>query len=628
MVNRRWIRDAVSYLTAIFVFVLILQNRSPNFLRPLSINIQFGYTIVVPILFIVLYFSFRMRGWLGKLISLTITLSLFALALAGIWASGHTQSTIISGLIPLNDAQNYYLDALRLLAGRAIQDFSAARPLFADILATLLALTNRNLMSTIAVLTAINGLACYFAAKEIQHTHGDLAATFLLIFLFLYYRHRTVGTVMSENLGLPLGILGVTLIWRSIANGSPPLMLFGLFISTVALNARPGALFTLPVLLLWGSWCFRKPNKNFSSYFFLLGTGTIGAGFILNLLIMRLIGVSSGVPFSQFSYALYGLASGGNSWAYVFQIHPELAALVEPQKTQTIYKLTFELIRTYPSLVFRGAFYNWSMFFSNAGYNLFSFISGENYYANNLTRWGLYIFSGFGVMKWLKNKSDLYTNLVCTAAVGVLISVPFVPPADAYGMRLYAASIIIIGLLPTMGLVFLLEKLKIALWYKPNLIESNSQMSIWYGATLTVLLLIGPVMVKGISYIPQTTATSCPSGTDSIIIRLDPGSSINLIREKDFALDWMPTFHPGIFKRNAHGLPDNAFIERLESIPPLSTLFYALDYRSNRTALIIVSTALLPQPGTITEMCGTWESNPTLTPYSIFLVNYAQAISN
>ena len=29
--------------------------------------------------------------------------------------------------------------------------------------------------------------------------------------LFLYYRYRTIGTVMSENLGLPFGILGVAL---------------------------------------------------------------------------------------------------------------------------------------------------------------------------------------------------------------------------------------------------------------------------------------------------------------------------------------------------------------------------------------------------------------------------------
>ncbi len=310
-------------------------------------------------------------------------------------------------------------------------EFSAARPLFTDLLATLLAITGRNLMITLAILTAINALASYLASQEILRTHGNFAAVFLFIFLFLYYRYRTIGTVMSENLGFPLGILGVALIWRGIAGRSHRLVLYGLLIITVALNARPGAFFILPAILLWGSWLFRESGRRFSWRFFLVGGGAIGAGFALNLLVIRLIGPSSSVPFAQFSYALYGLASGGNSWSYVFQVHPELLQLVEPEKTRTIYNLAFELIRQHPNLIIQGALHNWSMLFSNSWYSLFSFIGGENDFINLLSRWILYMLCFLGFLKWSRNIADPYLCFIGAATVGTFLSVPFVPPADS-----------------------------------------------------------------------------------------------------------------------------------------------------------------------------------------------------
>lgn len=628
LMSRLWIREVAGYLAALFIFTLILLNRSPNLLRPLSMNVRFGFSWIVPLLFIILFLSFHTPGRQGKLFSLIATLSLFALALAGIWASGHTQSVSVSGLIPLYDAQAYYVDALRLLAGRSILEFSAARPLFTGLLATLLAITGRNLMIALAILTAVNALACYFVTKEIQRTHGSLAAVFLLIFLFLYYRYRTIGTVMSENLGLPLGMLGVALIWRGITNNSYRLVLYGLFIHTMGLNARPGAFFILPLMLLWGSWCLREADKRFSWRFFFLGGGAIGAGFALNLVIMRLIGAPSSVPFSQFSYALYGLASGGNSWSYVFKVHPELFEILEPKKTQTIYKLTFELIRNDPTLLFQGAFHNWSMLLSNSWYNAFSFAGGENYYINILTRWGLYLLCSLGFIKWMRNIADPYTSFITAATVGILISVPFVPPADSYGMRLYAASIIIFGLLPAMGLVFVLENLRITALHKPTIHATDSPAIAWYSTLLIFLLLIGPLIVRGTSYMSRTVATSCQADMNSIVILFSPGSYVNVIREKDFALDWLPVFHRGIFTRNAHSLPDKYLVRWLETIEPSTTLFDTLDYQSNKAVLVTLPTSLLPKYGSTVELCGRWKSDPVLQDYNIFVSDYAKLISD
>ena len=615
--HRFWIREAAVYLAAFFIFTLILLNRSPNFLRPLSMNLQFGFTWIIPLLFIVLYLAFSIPGWPGNLICLTATLALFAFALAGIWASGHTQSVYISGLIPLHDAQVYYVDALRLLAGRNISEFSAARPLFAGLLATLLAITGRDLMIALMVLTAINGLACFFAATEIRRTHGTLASVFLLIFLFLYYRYRTVGSVMSENIGLALSIIAVTLLWRGITNNSFKLVLYAFFINTLALNARPGPFFVLPALLLWGSWYFRKPNQRFSWHFLLLGLLAIAAGFGASLLIKQFFGASSGVLFSQFSYALYGLASGGKSWSYIFQVHPELNGMSHPELISTAYKLTFDLIRHHPVLLLQGAFHNWSILFSNSWYNLFSYVSGENSYVNSLTRWSLYILCILGLIRWIQKITDPYMSCIVAATAGILLSVPFVPPADAYGMRLYAASIIFIGLLPTLGLAFLAETLKIN--FKPVVDKTNSQTVVWFSAFLIFVLLMGPFLVHGTSYRSQVTATPCQDDMNYIIVALDSGNSIQIVREKDPGLDWLPRFHYGIFKRNVHSLPDTTLIEWLENMEPGTTLFYTLDYQSNREALVVIPTSKLPRLGSIMKLCGQWQSEPAVKTYSIFV---------
>lgn len=627
LMGRSWIREIAIYLAALLLFTLILLNRSPILLRPLSMHMRFGFGLIVPLSFTILFISFYTSGWPGKLFSLMATLSLFAFALAGVWASGYTQSVSISGLIPLYDAQAYYVDALRLLAGRSITDFSAARPLFSGLLATLLAITNSNLMIALAILTAVNALACYLATKEIQKTHGSLAAVFLLMFLFLYYRHRTIGTVMSENLGFALGVLGVALIWRGITNKSSRLLLYGLFINAIGLNARPGALLILPAILLWGSWSVREPDKRFSWRFFLLGSLTVVAGFVLNLVIMRLIGTASSVPFSQFSFAFYGLASGGNSWSYIFETHPELFALVEPERTWAIYKLTFELIRNDPMLILQGALHNWSMLFSNSWYNVFAFAGGENHSINILARGGLYLLCLLGFIKWMRNIADPYMSFIVVATAGILISVPFVPPADSYGMRLYAASIIIFGLLSAMGLVFVLENLKIQALYKPAVRTIDSPLLLWFSGLLSLLLLAGPLLVKGTSYVSPMRATSCPADRNSVVILFSPGSSVHVIREKDFALDWLPVFHKSIFKRNAHGLTDHHLVQWLETVKPSTTLLNTLDYQSNKAVLVTVPTSMLPEYGSAVELCGRWEKGPSLQNYDIFISEQAEIIS-
>ena len=608
--------QTISIAISIAVFILILLNRSPNLIRPISMALRTGFGSTIPLVMVLMYVAFRIPGRIGELLSLTSTMALFSFALAGLWASGQTQPNIISGLLPVNDATNYYIDALRILSGMDISNFSAMRPFFPGFLSVLLYVTDHNLMAALGILTAITGISCYFASREIQRTHGTEPAISFLIMMFLYFRFYS-GATLSESLGLVFSLLGLAIIWQGKTLNKEWSTLFGLVMITIALNIRPGAMFILPAILLWGSLSFRG-TKKISIRFLLVGVMLILAVFYLHNLIIKIMAGPGGVAFSNFSWALYGLASGGNSWTYVFQAHPELIPLDTSEQNRAIYNLVINLIIQNPSLLIKGSFFYWKMFFSSTWYNAYSFAAGDNFTVNEITRWGMYFLGSMGFIKWYADRKDTYASLAGFAALGVLASVPFVPPTDAFRVRLYASTIPFFGLLPAMGLAFLRDKVHISFFPKesPNIQKLN--LTLPFSILLVMLISVAPIIVKTNSLPPATLNLSCPPEMDSITIHYDHGTFINVLKEDIVFLDWMPNYHNGLFRRNSHSLADTNLIEVLGELTPPSTLFYMLDYQSNHEALVIIKTDKLPQQNQLLFLCGFWDNNPEVIDYKIF----------
>lgn len=611
---------ALSLFIAIAVFVVILVNRSPNFLRPMSIALRTDFSVTAGLYLALLYLAFRLKGWLGQSLSLVLTLALFAFPLAGAWAVGHTQPTLFNGIVPLFDASDYYTDALRLLAGQDFSVFSARRPLFAGLLAVVLWLANYNLMTALGILTFLTGLACFISAKEIQRTHGAEVAVLTLAILFLYYRYHS-GLTMSENLGLPLGALGFALLWRGTADRNKLLVWSGLLVITLALNARAGTFFMLPLLLLWFGWFFRSSNQKYSWSFFVYGSTAVILGFVINLVMFRLLATPTGVPFANFSYTLYGLAAGGESWIYVFNTHPELYQLQEPYQSREVYRMAFELIRDQPHLIVQGAFHSWSMLFSNSWYGAYSYVAEENWTLGMIAQWGLFLLCVLGIVRGIRNREDPLNALVCIAAAGVFISVPFLPPTDAYRMRPYAVSIVVFGLLPAMGLLFAIEKVKLPFLGKESLgtsyLPAVSILSVLFILSST----LGAAVLKTTGTLPAFADAACEPGLDLVAVRFDPSTHFNVIRQKAPGLDWMPNFHIGRFRSNSHSMADSSMIAWTDEVEPEESLFYSLDFQSMQKVLILTSTERLPAAGSLWQVCGEWESDPHLSNlYRIFYV--------
>ena len=145
----------------------------------------------------------------------------------------------------------------------------------------------------------------------------------------------------------------------------------GLLLLTLALNARAGAFFILPVIILWGAWSFRGVAR-VSWRFLIGGAGVVLFGFILNSILLKIIGSPHGMAFSNFSYTLYGLIVGG-TWTQVMVDHPEIKALAEPELSRRIYALAFEALRAHPLSLASGLCRAWQQFMLED--YVFSFIS-------------------------------------------------------------------------------------------------------------------------------------------------------------------------------------------------------------------------------------------------------------
>lgn len=160
-------QNSLTLSVAILVYSLILVTRSSGILRSTSMVIRSGFALTILIVVVLIYLSFRIPGWIGRLLSLTITLTIFSLALAGLWASVNTEAGLLNGVIPMYDFATYYTDAVRLLTGDVFSITSSRRPLFSAFFAVLLKVSGHNLMVAHGLMTLIVALSCYVLAREI-----------------------------------------------------------------------------------------------------------------------------------------------------------------------------------------------------------------------------------------------------------------------------------------------------------------------------------------------------------------------------------------------------------------------------------------------------------------------------
>ncbi|NJP07705.1 MAG: hypothetical protein HC837_19850 [Chloroflexaceae bacterium] len=589
---------------------------------PLSILLALRYSLlwVLVSTALLLYPAYRYRGvCVGPLLAVSLTLCLFALPLSALWRGGLTEPFfVLGGLLPWSDANNYYTDAQRLLAGYDFSAIASQRPIATAVLSSLLGLTGDNLLISQALLVALTALSCVVLAYEVRRSHGSFAAVVVLAIMFLFYR-RFIGTTMTEHVGLSLGCLGLALIWRGTYRWRQALVLAGLLLLSLALNARAGAFFLLPCLLLWGAVVFRPSGARLSWRFLVGGLGAIVIAFVINAAVLALVSSDNEVAFSNFSYTLYGLAAGGEGWWQVLHDHPELSTMTEIERSQQIYQLAWQTFLADPTKLLIGFLRAIASYISPIrGFGgAFSFMAGD---PDNLLdrtvaffcRTGSLLISLWGLVFCYRQRHQPGCSLLLAAAVGILLSVPLVPPIDADSMRVYAATIPVSAAIVAVGCTSALAKRQRS--SEQPVASSGSGTGTGLlplaGALVTVyisLMLLGPLVLRATVQPLERASQPCAAGQERVLVQAGPGSWLTLVAA---GTAQGPTrtglsITDDVFRQGLTRFPDIAAVaDEFARLPAGVALSKRVNLVDGRGLWVVVPADQLPAHGGILELCG------------------------
>jgi hypothetical protein len=385
-----------------------------------SINIFF---FLVP--FLGLTIALNRKGWLKYLYTSIILSMLYGYLLKWYWITGFSHTTHLYGFLPTSDSATYFHEAYGLIFGDLLHGSSTFRPLGTLYFSSLFWLSNLNLKLSFWIMAYLNLISSLIASNEIRKTNGAIASAIYLI-AGLFFLRYFIGTLMTEQLGFLLGNIAFASFWNGIRTKNPRIILLGLFLLSVGLNVRAGAMIILVTIPLWFYIYYIRNKKPFKWIIIILLITF--SGFILNYLSLNLFSNREGALFSNFGYTLYGVAVGNKGWSQILIDHPGITS------EQTL-QLAIQQIMTNPVLFLKGVLNTYMDFFDPKSLWAFSFLRLYPTYQNVI----ILVLFVLGFSFLFKNRDKPYSKFLIFSLLGILLSVPFAPTRDV-GYRTYTVT--------------------------------------------------------------------------------------------------------------------------------------------------------------------------------------------
>ena len=434
-----------------------------------------------------------------------------------LWGSAHTVDLAIGGFFQISDASGYAACANQMLdegvgANRVATYFGGwclRRPTYPVFLAALLGITGRNWLGLFLLQSVFVALSLTVLLRAVCRFAGPLAAFCVLGFTFAFAAGHAFPLTLSENLGLALGAVGLALLLDAVRLTDNRLLFFAAASLSLALNARAGAFFVLPMLLAGIFFQSRSWRSRWiTSAIVFAGMAT---GFALHFSLVAHFGGSLNASHSNFAHTVYGLSIGGKGWSQVYTDHAEIfKAYPEAEAGRLIYQLAIKNIIDSPQLLLHALTKNLFQYlkigpFSMVGLRLLWWVGA----------WAI-------VLRW----RDLPYRIIGLISVGTLLSAPFI--VQDGGLRLFAATWAVTGLQVGLGLKFLLS-----LFLK---LVDQSRSTEGFGHTrpqpfdlaipviLLVTILLPLTPLRGLAASKPVPAQGCKVGEKELIARLGHGS--------------------------------------------------------------------------------------------------------
>lgn len=554
-------------------------------------------------------------GLIGALI-------LFAVPVASLWFTGKTTYFHLGGLLPWSDPAAYYFGGRHLLNEGYLDGWNMRRPLNAGFFAARLWLVNEDLQLALVLQMWVAAVACFLAAREVARSHG--AASGVLLFALLYeFARPHLGIPLSESLGLSFGCLGFALLWAAGQHERPwPLVALGMMFLTLGLNARAGAFFVLPALLLWALWAFRA-GGSFGWRPAWWGLAGLGAGFFLNYLLVWVFGSDTNMLHSNFAYVLYGLALGGKSWSQIYVDHPEVKAMLDQSgervTAQYIYGLAVQEFLSHPKLFFLAYWDGLTIYW----HNVFFFLEETSAYGHKSAILDVKLVRVFQILSFfplgflLLRAWDRRLLQLGLVVVGIFASAPLLLRNGGY--RVFAATLPYVAAMPAIGVAFLTHALERFAGSAGSSAPARDvsgkaapspQAAVVVGSFLVFSTVIGPMLAVAFHDRPRFDRPVCEHGLSPVIFRLGEGSAfLKILPEGSGARTRVPEIRYEDFRADPKfGGIDIASV--FQKVRPGARIVHAYDLRSGlkeyqrQVWLLADETVSLPPPGRYVQVCG------------------------
>lgn len=478
---------------------------------------------------LVLYLAYLPKNSLGAIASLSATLVLFSMPLLRLWSTGvSVESFIIGGFLPFSDALRHLPGAIGLLAGEKLTGGAAATPLFPSFIASILAITQGNFQTTLGIITGIAALATTLLVRDIRRHMGVAVAVITLLIVFLFYR-RFIGSYLTENLGLILGLLAFSMLWRGATQKNSTFCYFGLTLMMIALYARPGAVMVLPAIIVWIGWTFRRRIRMVSH----IGTISLLLALIALLLITSMSKtLTEGTKNDYdggFINAAYGIVVGVSnrqfSKDYPDATPSDYLQILSQSFSENPTRLISKIPETYKDFfhIDRGAFG-------------FGFVVNDD--SNDLfrkTRYLLFFSALMGFALCLIRLRDPLYSLIAALNIGILLSVPIFQVTSSDNLRIFATTMPITAVLASIpyGVFKNLGFYTNSDFPRDNIptVKKDPLPLIM----LSFLVLLGstlfPMVLQRLAPENSYDSFRCNDGTDPFLIHFREHSSLELIED-------------------------------------------------------------------------------------------------
>lgn len=458
--------------------------------------------------------------------------------LAWSWTIGRSVNLAVIGSYQISDSMMYWLCSNSLLDlgnfGHPLTtgEWCQRRATYPSFLSGVAWIAQRNIFATLLVQALIVSVAIYVVARRSAHLAGIIGAGLCALLLFRYATVDLFALTMTENAGLVFGSVGLALLLVASERQGIVWMAMGIAMISIALNARAGAFFVLPFLVLWAGITAHLFRKNVWQWICVASIAIL-AGFVLQALLVLAVGGSPGSSHGNFSYTLYGLSVGGKGWQQALIDHPELSgsdALV----SKAIYAFAWKNLSIQPELFLHGLQKNISLFMTAGTYGF-----------EKLGAWSVF-FKACWWLAWIPlliNRRNPAYLVVALSSLGVVLSAPLLL-VDG-GARVFAATVAVDVLQVAIGFswagIVLTQGIKQGLLPLPVLGAAKSlqppsgRISLEAGFVIFIflLLLVPHTPLRHLQNPKPVKTTQCVKDEYTVVTRIGSGGSMVL----DFIAD-------------------------------------------------------------------------------------------